>query len=523
MGKANKDNKKDTGRYVFFSCNDCEKAFWKKSIAKSDNFIQHKCLYYKTVVTRKLGLKCKTCNSGKHPGEGCIVKITKEAYTAYESNRGISCKQISEKQQEKNSSKDIRRKKPQRNENRNMSQEQSIWDPNMAMNDSRNTQTSSIGLTPEKRLGPIKSRRLLKRSSRCKRNHGSIFNGAGMFDPGSGYDTIERTGPPETSSDYVPAEMEMPLSDLRQRIASPPRRKKLKLADPEPFEDNENAVLSSQEFSKLKAAINEKGDEKADVGSQEEKPVNEELAANMMKKLMTGSKLRLNNIQRRLSPCIGLLKKAVNQPEALSHSLTNGSLTLSSNILQMIVIMNEFSEQKADIDSETHKAINAVWRPIALESIDTYVKDGTFLEKSKVELRKKVHDLSMEIKDLVYHCKEKLRKSLRLLRNGVRTEIESLNTKKKDLCKTWQEELEPQPANIQEWKVTKVEELFNLCFGKALSQSFGAKPSEIPKSKQQELLNWITNGMYIKGSKKGQTQELKNAIATIKKLETLLK
>lgn len=83
----------DLERFVFFKCNDCKKAFWKKALpAPRDRIIQHRCLLLK-VSTRKLGfhsIKCK----GNHQGSACIEKITKAEYMDSDPNCGKYAKYL---------------------------------------------------------------------------------------------------------------------------------------------------------------------------------------------------------------------------------------------------------------------------------------------------------------------------------------------------------------------------------------------------------------------------------------------
>jgi len=68
-------------RCVFFQCNDCGKAFWKKPLAPPrERFIQHNCSTHGKTTTRVFGQKAKKCPNN-HPG-GCVEKCSEEDYYA---------------------------------------------------------------------------------------------------------------------------------------------------------------------------------------------------------------------------------------------------------------------------------------------------------------------------------------------------------------------------------------------------------------------------------------------------------
>lgn len=71
----------DLDRFVFFKCNDCGRAFWKKPLlAPRDNYTQHTCLGQRT-ATRMFGTTARTCTQN-HPNTTCVVKISQEEYSS---------------------------------------------------------------------------------------------------------------------------------------------------------------------------------------------------------------------------------------------------------------------------------------------------------------------------------------------------------------------------------------------------------------------------------------------------------
>jgi len=71
--------KPDLARYVFFKCNDCNKAFWKKPLLPPrDNVMQHMC-FNDRISTRRFGTTSAVCTKD-HPDLDCLVKISEADY-----------------------------------------------------------------------------------------------------------------------------------------------------------------------------------------------------------------------------------------------------------------------------------------------------------------------------------------------------------------------------------------------------------------------------------------------------------
>jgi len=71
--------KPDLARYVFFKCNDCNKAFWKKPLLPPrDNVMQHMC-FNDRISTRRFGTTAAVCTKD-HPDLDCLVKISEADY-----------------------------------------------------------------------------------------------------------------------------------------------------------------------------------------------------------------------------------------------------------------------------------------------------------------------------------------------------------------------------------------------------------------------------------------------------------
>jgi len=73
--------KPDLDRYVFFKCNDCNKAFWKVPLLPPrDNIMQHMC-FNNGISTRRFGTTAAVCTRD-HPNLDCLVKISKDDYSS---------------------------------------------------------------------------------------------------------------------------------------------------------------------------------------------------------------------------------------------------------------------------------------------------------------------------------------------------------------------------------------------------------------------------------------------------------